>query len=216
MGALQISCASGRRKGVDDEAVWYFVRHGQAASAPDDSLESDASRGLTDAGRQELALRRKSWLEAEGLFWSKTDSPDRFVATSPATRCVESASELLGIAALDMAPVPYLYDGLGAKGRDFARLFQQHGYAPVRQYLDYDVEGAVSAYGQRGIADICQSLPATSPRVVFVFGHAVGLATLALTLAELRKITSLEAVLDTVQAEGAAFKVTGTEVAYLE
>merc|ERR1719189_3177400 len=73
---------------------------------------------LTPAGRRTVAAQRRGWLQAEGLdHWMLDESaevPGRFVASSPASQCLETATELLSIRALHIAPVPYMCDGIGA------------------------------------------------------------------------------------------------------
>lgn len=219
-----ICCGRARRAVGDDRATWYFVRHGEAAAAGA-SPAGDSAQVLTQSGRAALAAQRKGWLQAEGLHqWmldEELEVPGRFVASSPAPRCLETATALLSMRALHIAPVPYIQDGLSAKSPAFSRLWGKLGNAPLRDYLQADTEGVVMTFARLALRELYELLPPASGQdcgditTVLVFGHAVGLAAIALELAELRGIAATDAILDARQAEATAFKVSLREAAYL-
>lgn len=224
LASLVVCCGRQRRIG-DDKATWYFVRHGAAAAAAGASpAAADAAQKLTPSGRATVAAQRRGWLQAEGLHsWMVDESlevPGRFVASSPAARCLETATELLSMRALHIAPVPYIHDGLSNKSPGFSRLCDELGNRPLREYLEADGDGVVRGYSRAALRDLYELLPPAASdsyeiTSVLVFGHAPGLAAIALELAELRGIEPREAILDACQAEATAFKVSLHEAAYL-
>ncbi|KAF4657288.1 hypothetical protein FOL47_008523 [Perkinsus chesapeaki] len=191
---------------------WIFIRHSKAPRPADPSPEADKKRVLSDEGKALASKSRQSYFID---FMKKSPKPVAFVS-SPATRCLQTADAILGgkgdfdgekkdtvtIENTEFRLCPYIWEGI-IEASDFDGLFQKMGYAPLKEYRKTsESRKIVDNYGSIAIGKICELLPEETETVV-VFGHAMGLAAMALQLVG----GSCEQLEDLVQGEACGLHI---------
>ncbi|KAF4661443.1 hypothetical protein FOZ61_003172 [Perkinsus olseni] len=172
-------------------STWIFIRHSKTPRPSDPSPEADKKRVLSEEGKALASKARQSYFMD---FMDKAPKPVAFVS-SPATRCLQTADAILGgkgefdgekkdivtIEDSEFRLCPYIWEGI-IQADDFDNLFKQIGYAPLKEYRKTpESKAIVDNYGAVAVGKICELLPEKTETVV-VFGHAVGLASMALQL----------------------------------
>ena len=189
-----------------------FIRHGNTAPA-----EKDLERRLTDKGKKQCGA-------AAAGYMARLPSPlAPYAVTSPALRCVETAS--LIVPGIELVEVQCMYDGMIQPGASEA--FRRLGYASLAQYLSDSDEtrSLLSSHGEHVVGALGATAtvrvaldaadgkaPKASQRqTMCVFGHAVYLNAAALRLADLRAhpIDGKQAILHTNTEEATGFWVGG-------
>ena len=191
-----------------------FIRHGNTAPA-----SKDLDRRLTDKGKEQCG-------EAARSYMKRLPAPlADYAATSPAHRCVETASMI--VPGLELVETECVYDGMLQPGAYEA--FERIGYASLAQYLaDSDeVRSLLTDHGEQVVGALGatvtvrmalaaadgggQAAQATGRQTLCVFGHAVYLSAAALRLADLRAHPSdaKQAILHTNVEEASGFWVGG-------
>ncbi|EER01702.1 hypothetical protein Pmar_PMAR008166 [Perkinsus marinus ATCC 50983] len=173
-------------------STWIFIRHSKSPRPADPSPEADQKRVLGEEGRL-LATKARSNYFVE--FMDDAPKPVAFVS-SPAARCLQTADAMLGgkgefegdkkdnratIEDTEFILCPYIWEGV-VQAEDFDGLFKKIGYAPLKEYRKTpESKAIVDNYGEVAVGKICEILPEETETVV-VFGHAMGLAAMALQL----------------------------------
>ena len=206
-----------------------FLRHGNTHPIPENGVDFD--RALTDIGRKQAKQAASSFGNALKPFYPS-------VLVSPAPRTMETAKIFLEAAGcfniddkdeidqVHLSPIQSLYAGAMQPQAD--PLFEKLGYAPLRDYLDDQMDEAdkitaracLGAYAQSLVESILDVLngdaakadelaaaerPVTR-RTLLVVGHAIYLPAAALGIASITNCDkdSLDLILstNTKEAEG--------------
>lgn len=209
-----------------------FIRHGNTAPNP-----IDTERILTEKGRKQCESAAKTYMKTLPCMELAS-----FAVTSPAVRCIETASLVLAGSPTPIEPVhcPAVYDALlqpGASG-----IFKKISYAPMSDYLAEgpEVKDILDSYAESVLSEVEKIVTAraeaeaeaeaelrkkivgaverrTSRKTLCVFGHAVYSASVAHMLATQRGLAapSIDAILSYNMQEACGFWVGAEEAKVL-